>query len=125
PLPVFSAADAAIAKSGTTTLEAALADTPMVVAYRVGAVTAWLSRRLLTVPYVSLVNLVAERGVVPELLQERATARGLAAAVRPLLDPVSAEAVAQRAGLAQVRARLGTPGAAGRVAEMAAALLAR
>jgi lipid-A-disaccharide synthase len=123
PLPVFSAADAAIAKSGTTTLEAALADTPMVVAYRTSAVTYWLSRRLVTVPHVSLVNLVAGRGVVPELLQHDATAGALAAAVRPLLDPAHPAAIAQRAALAEVRARLGTPGAAARVAEMAAGLL--
>jgi lipid-A-disaccharide synthase len=75
------------------------------------------------VPHVSLVNLVAGRGVVPELLQHEATAGALAAAVRPLLDPAHPAAVAQRAALAEVRARLGTPGAAARVAEMAAGLL--
>jgi lipid-A-disaccharide synthase len=124
PLPVFSAADAAIAKSGTTTLEAALADTPMVVAYRAHPFTSWLSRRLITVPYVSLVNLVAERVVVPELLQHEVTAERLAESVRPLLDAAHPATLAQRAGLRDVRERLGTAGAAGRVADMAEQLLA-
>jgi lipid-A-disaccharide synthase len=124
PLPVFSAADAAIAKSGTTTLEAALAGTPMVVAYRAHPFTFWLSQRLLTIPYVSLVNLVAEREVVPELLQDAVTAERLAEAVRPLLDPAHPATIAQREGLREVRSRLGSPGAAGRVAEMAEQLLA-
>lgn len=123
PRPVFSAADAAIAKSGTTTLEAALADTPMIVPYRVHPVTEWLSRRLITVPYVSLVNLVAERRLVPELLQDEVTADRLAEAVRPLLDPAHPDAVAQRAGLREIRERLGSPGAAARVVALAAQLL--
>jgi lipid-A-disaccharide synthase len=124
PLPVFSAADAAIAKSGTTTLEAALADTPMVVAYRAHPFTYWLSQRLLTISHVSLVNLVAEREVVPELLQDAVTPGRLAEAVRPLLDAAHPAARAQRDGLRKVRSRLGSPGAAGRVADMAEQLLA-
>ena len=71
PASLFAAADAALAKSGTTTLEAALADTPMVVAYKVHPLTYRLFQRLRTVHWVSLVNLVAEREVVPELLQDR------------------------------------------------------
>ncbi len=124
PVRVLAAADAAIAKSGTTTLEAALTDTPMVVAYKVHPLTYEISRRLITVPRVSLVNLVAGRDVVPELLQHDVTATRLAEAVRPLLDPAGAAAMEQRQGLALVRERLGTPGAAGRVAEIAAGLLA-
>lgn len=69
-LAVLAAADAGIVKSGTSTLEAALTDTPMVVPYKVNAITAFLTRRLITVRWASLVNLVAEREVVPELLQE-------------------------------------------------------
>ena len=87
PIPVFAAADAALAKSGTTTLEAALADVPMVVAYKVHPLTWLMFQRLRTVEWVSLVNLVAEREVVPEMLQEQAEAGPLAEALRPLLDP--------------------------------------
>ena len=79
---VFAAADAALAKSGTTTLEAALADTPMVVAYKVHPLTWRMFQRLRTVRWVSLVNLVAEREVVPELLQDRADGDGAGGGAR-------------------------------------------
>jgi lipid-A-disaccharide synthase len=121
---VLAAADAALVKSGTTTLEAAVADTPMVVAYRVHPITAAIARRLMTVPWISLVNLVAGRQVVPEVVQNGVTADALAELVRPLLASGSAAACAQHQALAEVRARLGTPGAAMRVAVMAEELLA-
>jgi lipid-A-disaccharide synthase len=121
---VLAAADAALVKSGTTTLEAALADTPMVVAYRVHPVTAAIARRLMTVPWISLVNLVAGRPVVPEVVQGGANRSALADLVRPLLDSNGEAARAQHAALAEVRARLGTPGAAERVVALAEELLA-
>ena len=121
---VLAAADAGIVKSGTSTLEAALADTPMVVPYKVNALTAFLTRRLVTVQWASLVNLVANREVVPELLQEALSAERLVEAAGPLLDPAHPATLAQRAGLSLVRERLGTPGAAARVADMAIALIA-
>ncbi|MGH7510435.1 MAG: lipid-A-disaccharide synthase [Gemmatimonadales bacterium] len=123
PVPLFAAADAALAKSGTTTLEAALADTPMVVAYKVHPLTYAMFQRVRTVRWISLVNLVAGREVVPEMLQEHATAPELATAMRPLLDPDHPFTRAQRDGLALVRERLGQAGATTRVVALASELL--
>ena len=124
PGAVLAASDAVLAKSGTTTLEAALADIPMVVAYKVHPVTYRMFQRLRTVRWVSLVNLVANREVVPELLQERAAADALADALAPLLDRADPRTVAQLEGLALVRGRLGAPGATDRVVGLADELLA-
>ncbi len=81
----FRRARAALAASGTVTLELALAQVPMVTAYRVGAVEAAILRRLIRVPSVILANLVLGENVVPEFLQENCTAERLAAALTPLL----------------------------------------
>ena len=123
PLPVFAAADAGLCKAGTTTLEAALADVPMVIAYRLPAVSFAIAIRVLRVPYIGLVNLIAGRAVAPELLQRAVTPARLAAEVLPLLDRDSDAARRQREGLALARERLGPPGAAERVAGIAAELV--
>lgn len=117
-LLLFRAADAALCKSGTSTLEAAVAGCPMVVAYRTSRWTYALARRLVRVPHIALVNLVGGEEVVPEFLQGQATEERLAAALTAILDRNSAVRRAQLAGLARVRDSLGTPGAAARVARM-------
>lgn len=81
----FAAAGAALTKSGTSTLELALAHVPMAVAYRVNPLTAFMARRMIKVKYVAMVNLLAGREVVPELLQERCTPDDLADAAYDLL----------------------------------------
>lgn len=83
----FAAANAALAKSGTVTLELALAEVPMVVAYRVSAPTAFIVRRMgVSVEHASLVNLLLGREAVPEFLQEDCTPERLAAAVDGILS---------------------------------------
>jgi lipid-A-disaccharide synthase len=82
----FRIARAALAKSGTVTLELAIAGVPMVTAYRVGAVEAWIMRRAIKVSSVILANLVIGENVVPEYLQENCTPQNLSRAVREVLD---------------------------------------
>jgi len=93
----YAAAGAALTKSGTSTLELALAGVPMAVAYRVNPVTAFMARRMIQVPHVAMVNLLAGRALVPELLQGGCTPETLCATALGLLrDPV--RAAAQRVG---------------------------
>jgi len=121
---VLRAADAAMCKSGTTTLEAAVAGCPLVVAYRTSAITFALAKRLVKIPHIGLVNVVAGRSVAPEFVQDALQPAAVADALEPLLRSDSPERAAMLLGLADVRAALGTPGAAGRVADMAATLAA-
>jgi lipid-A-disaccharide synthase len=97
----FAAAEAGIIKSGTSSLEVAMAGVPMVVGYRVNPITAAIVRRLVKVQYVSIVNLLAKRSIIPELLQQDCTPEKLSTElVRLLTDP--AAAAAQRDGFANV-----------------------
>ena len=105
---VAQSGGAGLIKSGTSSLEMAVAGIPHVVGYRVNPITAAIVRRLVKVPHASLVNLLAEREVVPERLQQDCTPEALAEALlRPLLDP--AVAAAQRAGFHEALARLRAP----------------
>ena len=118
---VLSVADAAVVASGTATVEAALLGTPMVVVYRLSALTYALGRRFVTVPHVAMANLIAQQRIVPELIQGDFTAQGVADAVLPLLGPAGDT---MRGALGEVRGRLGAPGASGRAAAVVAGLLA-
>jgi len=115
---VLRAADAAMCKSGTTTLEAAVAGCPLVLAYRTSAITYAAARALVRIPHIGLVNVVAGRQVAREFVQDDARPLAVADALEPLLDPATAQAIQMRNTLAEVRAKLGTPGAADRVATM-------
>jgi lipid-A-disaccharide synthase len=119
---VLAAADCAIVASGTATVEAALLGTPMVVVYRVTPITAFILRRLVHAPFFSMVNLVAGRRVVRELMQEDFTPTAVAAEVRRLLESREAREE-MKAGLAGVRASLGSGGAIERAAEVFARML--
>jgi lipid-A-disaccharide synthase len=121
---VLRAATAALCKSGTTTLEAAVAGCPHVLAYRTTAVSYAIARRVVRVPHVGLVNLVAGREVAPEFLQGALSPSRLVPALLPLLDPADTARATAVAALAEVRAALGTPGASARVAAMALELVA-
>jgi lipid-A-disaccharide synthase len=104
----FAAAWVALTKSGTSTLELALAGVPMVVTYRVNPITAAIVRRVVKVSYAAMVNLLAGREVVPELIQEQCTAERLAAEVALLIQN-DAAADAQRTAFASVMASLRPP----------------
>ncbi len=121
-LTVLRAADAGLCKSGTTTLEASIADCPLIVAYRTGRVSYALAKRLVKVSNIGLVNVVAGREVAREFIQDDIVPDRMADALIELLDHRSPRRQEALTGLAEVRARLGTPGAAGRVAKMAGAL---
>jgi lipid-A-disaccharide synthase len=82
----LAACDAVLIASGTATLEALLYKRPMVVAYRLAPLTFWILKRMVKSPYVSLPNLLAQRMLVPELLQDGATAEALANTLAPLID---------------------------------------
>jgi lipid-A-disaccharide synthase len=121
-LSVLRAADAALCKSGTTTLEAAIADCPLVVAYRTGRISFALAKRLVKVSNIGLVNVVAGREIAREFIQDQIVPDRIADSLQLLLDKKSPQRRDVLVGLAEVRSRLGTPGAAERVAKMASGL---
>ncbi len=119
---VVGAADVSIVASGTATLEAALMRRPFVVVYRVAPLTYWVGRAMVKVPFFSLPNLLANRAVVPELLQGEATAARVVSEVERLWSGPGEAACLE--GLDEVRRTLGPPGAAARAAAEVASLIA-
>jgi lipid-A-disaccharide synthase len=113
----------ALVKSGTATLEAALAGTPLVTVYRTHPVTYALARRLLRIDRIALPNLIAGRDIVPEVLQREATPERLAELILRLLPTESTERAEMITGLTAIQGALGESGASARVAALAAELL--
>ncbi|HMA67273.1 MAG TPA: lipid-A-disaccharide synthase, partial [Desulfosalsimonadaceae bacterium] len=119
---VFAASTLILAASGTVTLETAIFGVPMIVIYRVSPVSYYLGRALVHVEHIGLVNIIAGRRIVPELVQDAASPAGIAGeAVSLLQDPERLREIRQ--ALADVRRRLGSPGAADRCAAIACRML--
>jgi len=111
----IAAADVALTSSGTATLECAVLGTPTIVMYRLSRLTYLAALKLVKVPFFSLVNIVAEKEVVPELIQRDVNGERIAAEVRRMIEPANYERITRE--LAEVRARLGEEGASRRAAE--------
>lgn len=119
---VIAISDAAMVASGTATLETALLETPMVVVYKVSGASYAIGRRFIRVDHICLVNLIAGRAVVPELIQDDANPERIAAEVRELITRLG-KAREMKASLAEIRGKLGTPGASRRTAQIACGML--
>ena len=113
---VLGQAKAALVTSGTATLETALMRVPQVVCYRGNPLSFWLARRLVDVPFISLVNLIADRELVPELIQQELNVQNLSLRLESLLKE-GPERQNMLSGYAELHEKLGGPGASGRAAE--------
>ncbi len=114
---VMAACDVLLVASGTATLQAAVIGTPMVLTYRTAWLTYWLARWLIRIQWIGLVNIVAGRTIVPELIQQEATPERMSEEISRLLADGQA-ADRMRADLRNVREALGSSGASRRAAEV-------
>ena len=119
---VFPQAHLVVAASGTVTLEAGIAGTPLIIIYKISPVSYRLGKILIRVPNIGLVNLIAEKEIAPEFIQDQANPQTIANAVRHLLNH-PAELDAMRHAFADVRYKLGGPGASSRVADIVVNML--
>jgi lipid-A-disaccharide synthase len=114
---LLSRAQAALVTSGTATLETALHMVPEVICYRSGAISYWIARQLVKgIKYIGIVNLIADRSVVTELIQDDVNETKLKAELQRLLDPQSRQTILQ--DYAHVRELLGSSGASARAAKL-------
>ena len=122
PYDVIQCCDAVMTTSGTATLEIALLTVPMVISYKLAPLTYCLGRLLVHTPFIGLPNIVLGQGFIKELIQHEATAENLAAEVKRILTD-KAYADAMRAGLIQVKERLGQGGGSKNMAALALEML--
>jgi lipid-A-disaccharide synthase len=120
---VIGSADAVMVASGTATLETALMETPMVIIYRVSPLSYYIGRMIINVDHIGLVNIIAGKTVVPELIQGEATPERVAAEVIDLLTNTERKGRIKSA-LSEIRNKLGSAGASGRAARLAYDMLA-
>lgn len=115
---VFTRCDLAVAVSGTVTLEAAFYQTPAIIVYRVSPLSYWMGRLMVQVKYIGLVNLIADRHVLPELIQQEADPATIARhAARMLTDKAKLQQLKEE--LSRIKGLFGRPGASRRVADIA------
>ncbi|MFA5103929.1 MAG: lipid-A-disaccharide synthase [Candidatus Margulisiibacteriota bacterium] len=115
---ILSASNVAIAASGTIIMEAAIINTPAIMAYKISALTYLIAKHIVKIklPYFTMPNIIANKMIVPEIMQSDATECNIAGkAVQMLTDPEEIKAIKE--GFRLVRARLGAPGAVKRAAE--------
>jgi lipid-A-disaccharide synthase len=120
--PLFKRCRLLVAASGTVTLQAAIAGVPMVIIYKVSPISYWLGKALIKVKHAGLINLIAGKTVVPELLQDQASPGKIAATVLDLIQN-DVKLDQMRRDLANASQKLGGPGASRRVAEIALNML--
>jgi lipid-A-disaccharide synthase len=119
---VLAISDVAMVASGTATLETALLETPMVVVYKISPASYAIGRRFIRIDHISLPNIIAGRAIVPELIQGDANAERIAAEAMELVVRRE-KAQKMKAALAEIRGKLGVPGASQRTARIACDML--
>ena len=117
PNEVIAASDLVLVASGTATLQAALIGTPMVIVYRTSPLTYHIGKRLVTIPYIGLVNILAEKLLVPEIIQEQANAKNIAQEALAIMKDPARQRV-MKENFQALRRSLGGPGGSKRAAEM-------
>lgn len=120
---VIQCCDAVMTTSGTATLEIALLDVPMVICYKLAALTYWLGKRLVKIPFIGLPNIVADKAIIKELIQHEATPENLAAEILHILNDAD-YAAQMRANLQHVKQQLGQGGGSKNMAELVLQMLA-